>query len=279
MHTFNEAGSLWLIEMAHKRTIEDDRRKLIWLRPMLGDLLLSEIDRFCIAKIGKSKALATSPATANRYLALIRAILRRAAFEWEWIAKPPRIQLYKESPRRVRWLTAEQTKTIFDELPLHQREAVVFALSTGLRHANVAGLRWDQVDLKRRTAWFFEDETKNSEELLISLNDTAIDVLKRRAGQHREFVFCYRDKPVGRFTTKVWYKALKRAGIENFRWHDLRHTWASWLVQEGVSLYSLQEMGGWKTPQMVRKYAHLSPSVNLANACKIDSFMPAFDQD
>lgn len=279
MQTFNDAASLWLIEMAHKRTIEGDRRKLLWLEPQLGHLCLDQIDRFCIAEIGLIKARNTSPATANRYLALIRSVLRRAAFEWEWISKPPRIQLYRESVKRVRWLSPDHVKALLEQLPVHQREAVIFALATGLRHANVAGLRWSQIDFKRRTAWFFEDEVKNGEELLVSLNDAAIEVLKRRSGQHGEFVFCYRDKPIGRFTTKVWYKALNRAGIENFRWHDLRHTWASWLVQEGVSLYSLQEMGGWKTPQMVRRYAHLSPSVNLANACKIDSFLPTFNED
>ncbi|MDR0380219.1 MAG: tyrosine-type recombinase/integrase, partial [Candidatus Accumulibacter sp.] len=79
--------------------------------------------------------------------------------------------------------------------------------------------------------------------------------------------------PIKRLTTKSWYNALKRAGIENFRWHDLRHTWASWLVQEGVPLYALQEMGGWKTADMVRKYAHLSPAHNLQHVQKINHLL------
>jgi integrase len=57
---------------------------------------------------------------------------------------------------------------------------------------------------------------------------------------------------------ELWYKTQKRAGIENFRWHDLRHTWASWHVQNGTPLFALQELGGWESPEMVRRYAHLS---------------------
>ncbi len=279
MHTWNDAASLWLTEMSHKRTIDHDRRKLEWLKPLLGHRPLSEIDRFVIADIGKLKAGEASPATANRYLALIRSILRRAVFEWEWISKPPRIYLYKEPSRRVRWLNAVQVRTLLDELLPHQRDAVLFALSTGLRHANVAGLRWDQVDIRRRTAWLYADQIKNGEELHVSLNDTALDVLKRRQGNHKDFVFTYRGRAIKRFNTRSWYKALKRAGIENFRWHDLRHTWASWLVQQGVPLYSVQEMGGWKTHKMVRRYAHLSPSVNLENARKIDTVFGSFGDD
>lgn len=256
--------------MSHKRSIDHDRRKLDWLRPQLGHLRLVDVDRFVIAGIAERKLAEASPSTANRYLALIRAIVRKAAFDWEWILKPPRVRLYKEPSRRVRWLTPDQLRTLLAELLPHQRDAVLFALATGLRHANVAGLKWEQVDMNRRTAWLFADQVKNGEELHVSLNDTAIDVLKRRLGKHKGYVFTYRNRPIKRFNTRAWYNAMKRAGIENFRWHDLRHTWASWLVQQGVPLYSVQEMGGWKTHKMVRRYAHLSPSVNLENARKID---------
>lgn len=70
--------------------------------------------------------------------------------------------------------------------------------------------------------------------------------------------------------TRSWRKALKRAGIANFRWHDLRHTWASWLVQRRVPLFVLQELGGWQSAEIVRRYAHLSPSVNARYAAEID---------
>jgi len=83
-------------------------------------------------------------------------------------------------------------------------------------------------------------------------------VLRKQIGKHQANVFTFNGKTVHQVNTKAWHKALKRVGIENFRWHDLRHTWASWHIQEGTPLHVLQELGGWSTPEMVQKYAHLS---------------------
>jgi len=85
----------------------------------------------------------------------------------------------------------------------------------------------------------------------------------RRGGKHATSVFTFRGEPIKQINTKAWKDALKRAGITNFRWHDLRHTWASWHVQNGTPLYTLQEMGAWQTQAMVHRYAHLS-SAHLA---------------
>lgn len=71
-------------------------------------------------------------------------------------------------------------------------------------------------------------------------------------------MFSFRGKPITQVSTKAWYATLERAGIADFRWHDLRHTWASWHVQQGTPLYALQELGGWESPEMVRRYAHLA---------------------
>jgi len=75
--------------------------------------------------------------------------------------------------------------------------------------------------------------------------------------KQQTYVFSFRDQRVVQLSTKAWYAALERAGIEDFRWHDLRHTWASWHVQNGTPLFALQELGGWESPEMVRRYAHL----------------------
>ena len=269
--TWGQAAEKWLDETAHKHDRRNDVAKLRWIATHWDGRLLIDIDREAIRDLAKEKALTAKSSTVNRYLALIRAIFRRAAFEWQWIDKPPHIRLMHEPSRRVRWLTADQARILMDELPEHQRHPMFFALATGLRAGNVLNLRWDQIDLKRRVCWFFGDQTKNGEDITISLNDSAMSVLYARRNIHSEYVFTYQGKPIKRLTTRAWYRALKRAKIENFRWHDLRHTWASWLVQEGVPLYALQEMGGWKTAGMVRKYAHLSPAHNLKYAQKIDS--------
>ena len=84
-------------------------------------------------------------------------------------------------------------------------------------------------------------------------------VVQEQIGKHLAVVFTFEGRPILQPNTKAWRKALERAGIENFRWHDLRHTWASWHVQAGTPLHVLQELGGWETPAMVRRYTHLAP--------------------
>ena len=83
-------------------------------------------------------------------------------------------------------------------------------------------------------------------------------LIRKWLGKHATHVFSFKGRPIIQVSTKAWYAALQRAGIEDFRWHDLRHTWASWHVQQGTPLFALQELGGWESAEMVRRYAHLS---------------------
>jgi integrase len=105
----------------------------------------------------------------------------------------------------------------------------------------------------------------------VPLNDTAVDVVRAQRGRHPAHVFTYEGKPIKQVSTAAWYKALKRAGIENFRWHDLRHTWASWHVQGGTPLFPLRELAGWETEKMVRRYAHLAADHLAAYARNTES--------
>jgi integrase len=100
----------------------------------------------------------------------------------------------------------------------------------------------------------------------------AVTIFPALKGKDTKYVFTYRGKPVNQLTTKAWYRALDKAGIKEFRWHDLRHTWASWHVQNGTPLNVLQELGGWESVEMVRRYAHLGQT-HLAsyseNSCQL----------
>ena len=249
-----------MLETQHKATHRNDKSRLRWINPHLKGKKLSEIDRELISRVGERKAKESSPPTANRVLALIRSILRKAMLEWKWIDKVPRIRLYKEAKRRVRWLTPEQVQRLLQELPPHQQDMTVFALSTGLRQANVLKLEWSQVDLIRKVCWIHPDQAKARKAIHVPLNSSAMDVLLRQVGKHPERVFTFRGVPSANANTRGWRAALKRAGIENFRWHDLRHTWASWLAQQGTPLNVLQELGGWESETMVKRYAHLAPA-------------------
>lgn len=271
--TWDDAAYKWLMETQYKKTHHQDMATISWLQQYFRGKYLDSLTRDVIAKVGELKLKKTSPATANRLLALIRAILRKAALDWEWIDKPPVIKLYREAKRRVRYLTPEQANTLLHELPEHLADIVRFSLATGLRRANVTKMEWSQVDITRRVAWIHGDQAKGGKPIHVTLNATAINVLTKQIGKHPARVFSYKGKPITQVNTKAWYKALKRAGIENFRWHDLRHTWASWLTQQGVPLNVIQEMGAWESSEMVRRYAHLAPEQFAQHAQVLDDLL------
>ena len=264
-HSWQEAVIRWLNETCDKTTHKEDKSKLAWLDIYLSDLNLDEITLDVIDNIRSAKLKEASKATVNRYLALVRSILIRARDEWEWIQRVPKIRLFKETNNRERSLTVEQAKTLLSELPHHQQDTVLFALATGLRQSNVVKMEWSQINLELRHAWVKATQSKNGKPIAIPLNEIALEVLRRQIGKHPTRVFTFRGKPFKAANTKAWVQALKRAGIEDFKWHDLRHTWATWQRQAGTPTHELQRLGGWKTAAMVERYAHLAPD-HLANA-------------
>ena len=102
------------------------------------------------------------------------------------------------------------------------------------------------------------DQAKARKAIGVALNAEAMLVLRRQMGNHARFVFTYQGKRVTQVNTEAWKLGLERTGITDFRWHDLRHTWASWHIQAGTPLVVLQELGGWESADMVRRYAHLA---------------------
>ncbi|HRB28851.1 MAG TPA: site-specific integrase [Nitrosomonas sp.] len=271
--TWDEAAYKWLMETQHKASHKQDMKQVAWFQQFFRGQLLAELTREVIAEVGEIKCKETSPSTANRYLATIRAILRRAALDWEWIEKAPFIRLYQEPRRRIRWIAPEQVQILLNELPAHLVDLVKFSLSTGLRKRNVTELEWSQVDLQRNVAWIHADQAKARKSIHISLNATAMEVLRKQVGKHSLRVFTYQGKPIIQVNTRAWRKALRRAGIEDFRWHDLRHTWASWLTQKGVPLNVIQEMGAWESTEMVKRYAHLAPEQFRKHAMVVDEIL------
>ncbi len=258
-HTWNEAVVRWLKEQAHKATIETDKMHLRWLDPYLDGKSLDALSRSVVDRITETRrAEGVSNATVNRMLEVLRAILRKCLNEWEWLDKVPQVRMLKEPTRRIRFLTREDAQRLLRALPAHLADMAAFSLATGLRRANVTGLLWSQVDLVRRLAWIHPDQAKARKAIPVPLNAEAVTLIRKQLGTHPTHVFSFNGKPIIQVSTKAWYKGLERAGITDFRWHDLRHTWASWHVQNGTPLHALQELGGWETADMVRRYAHLT---------------------
>lgn len=179
--------------------------------------------------------------------------------------------------RRERSITVDQAATLLAELPEHQRDVVMFTLATGLRQSNVLGLEWSHVDLDARHAWVGANHSKNGKPIAVPLNATALEVLRRQLGKHPQRVFTFAGKLLATANTWAWRKALKRAGIENFRWHDTRHAWASWHRQSGTPTHELQRLGGWRSSVMVERYAHLAPDHLAKAANRLDSLLGGYD--
>lgn len=316
-HTFDEACLRWLNEKQHKRCIDDDKSKIrFFLQFFRGRMLdsITEIDinkaisvmvnrihlanweakRDALMRRGKPvpdyEPKPVALATKVSHLAFIRALLRAAALEWKWLEKVPTIKCPKPKNKRIRWITQEEAQKLIAELPEYLKPVVIFALQTGLRRSNIVDLEWEQIDMQRKVCWIHPEDAKAGKAIGVPLNDTACEVLRNQIGKNSLWVFVH-DKEstkndgtkakAGRklsvCANKAFYSALKRAGIENFRFHDLRHTWASWLVQAGTPLSALQEMGGWESIEMVRRYAHLSPTHLIQHAKQLDGMIKIHD--
>lgn len=257
--TWNDAAVRWLKETSHKATTKEDVGKLRFLDRYLRGQDLTTITRTRIDLVTQEKlAQGCKNATVNRTLELLRAVLRKCVNEWEWLDRAPYVRMLKEPTRRIRFLTQEEAIRLLHELPPHLADMATFSLATGLRAANVTGLEWSQVDEERKLCWVHPDQAKARRAIAVPLNREALAIVQRQKGIHATHVFSFRGEPIVQVSTKAWYGALKRAEIQNFRWHDLRHTWASWHVQAGTPLFVLQELGGWESVEMVRRYAHLA---------------------
>lgn len=260
-YKYKEAVLRWVSEQQHRKCPDDDKQQLRFLHPYLKDKYLDEINKTLIEKI-KTEKLKTGVkyATVNRMLNFIRALLNRAYKDWEWLDSVPAIRSYPIANKRIRWLTHQEAEVLLNELPEHLKAMAQFALATGLRESNITGLQWSQIDMQRCTAWIHPDQAKAGKAISVPLNRDAVEIIKAQIGKNLTHVFTYEGKPVTRANNHAWRKALTRAGIENFRWHDLRHTWASWHVQAGTPMHILKELGGWADLTMVMRYAHLSSS-------------------
>jgi integrase len=269
---WEEAAVKYLKEKAHKASLHEDARHIkFWtekfkgrgLRTITRDEVASHLDDLDI-----------TPATKNRYIATLRGLLYLAWREWEWISGCPKFRLYKGEKTRVRWITREEADRLIHALSDRLKAPAQFALLTGLRQANVFGLAWNQINLNSGVAFVKAEDAKAGKAIPVPLSPEALAVLRGQIGKDTELVF-----PVKLPATKEWRKALRQAGLKDFRWHDLRHTWASWHVQAGTPLHVLKELGGWSDLKMVLRYSHLSQQHLAAYAGNVNGTVTAQQTD
>ena len=235
------------------------------LRAFFGDRTLADITPNLIAAYkNKRYSDGMAPATINRELANLKKAFNLAMREWEWCHQNPvtRVSMEKENNKRDRWLSEEEESRLLAVSASWLRDLVLFALHTGMRMGEILELTWRAVDFSRRTVTVLR--SKNGERRTIPVNDTVLRVLKEKARVGclgSDLVFCsksYTPMESGHLR-RSFRLALKKAKIEEFHFHDLRHTFATRLVQAGIDLYKVQQLLGHKSPIMTQRYAHHYP--------------------
>lgn len=212
-----------------------------------------------------------SPATVNLHLKLLRAIFIRAVRAQAVSSNPvSRVRFCKENNKRLRWLSEEEENALFAALPDWLKPLIIVALNTGMRKGELLKLKWRDIEIATGTITIRDPKSGEDEHVL--MNETTkgslrtlwearskIVALNERAPEAPSgFVF---TAPRGGYIhdlKRYWYPVLKRAGLEDFHFHDLRHTFASRAAMSGVDLYTLQALMRHRSPLMTQRYAHLS---------------------
>lgn len=266
-YLWRDAARRWLSE-ARKRSLGKDRVIIDWFNGQFdATTTVQDITREVIDELRLLKAAETSESTADRYMALLRAVLKKCADDWGTLDKAPKVPMFRPDQGEPRWLTPPQFAKLEAELPNHLRAAARFAVLTGLRMRAMLSLTWDRVDMDRGRAWIAGRDMKGKRSHGLPLAPDAVAVLRRLDEDRKAAGPCQPDTPVfiwhgvriADCNTAAFQKAVGRAKVAPLRWHDLRHTWASWAVQEGATLQQVMELGGWKSLAMVMRYAHLAP--------------------
>lgn len=232
------------------------------------------------AYILKRKRLGRAPRTINRELDLLSAAFNYTRTQLEWhMQNPVSGMSLKEPEGSLRWIKRDEAETLIDEASRdgkspHLADFIRLALNTGCRKNELLKLSWDRVDLKANRIHLDSGDTKNGKRRIVPVNQEARQALLGRARFRAEhcpespWVFAHKDGKRVQFMQNGFKAACARAGIKDFRVHDLRHTCASWLVNAGVPLPEVRDLLGHSSIEMTERYAHLAPE-NLKGAVSV----------
>lgn len=277
--TPSEAINRYLNEVTYSnpRCSREKHHHLGWFNERIGGRLLAEVTPAILSELrgeflkGETRFKELrKPQTWNRYLTSLSCVLQLCARDWEWLDSNPvrKVRREHESPGRTRFLSEEERARLFEAAKNSTSKnlypLILVALSTGMRRSEILTLRWSQVDLQ--SGCIILNKTKNKTSRRVPLQGAALDTLKENSCIRRidsDLVF-----PAGKTASpgrcfsldKFWYATLEKAEIKDFRFHDLRHSAASYLAMSGASLLEIAEVLGHKTLQMVKRYSHLSES-------------------
>jgi integrase len=241
--------------------------------------LASKVTRADVEGYLSERLKTIGPARHNLDLQVIRAIFGKGV-EWGFCRRNPTegIRRLKEPPGRVRFLTEDEKEKLLKACSSRLRQIVEIALNAGLRRGELLSLRWENVDLPNRMIRV--ERSKNGERRDVPMTEWVFEILKalpRRLDS--TYLFANPDGSAPESVSTAWYNALEDSGVENFTFHDLRHTFASNLVMAGVDIRTVQVLLGHKRIEMTMRYAHLSPAHLKEAISALECSAPRTKQD
>jgi len=244
--------------LVHKRSTRNDRSIKNNLVDFFGGKFLRNITSEMVERYQAKRVKTRTKATVNRELAWLRHLFTKA-IEWGKALENPvkKVKFFKENNSRLRYLQTEEIQALLDACFAKTRPIIEAALNTGMRKGELMNLRWSQVDMKND--FITVEKTKNEERRIIPMNATLKQVFEGlpRSIDRNGLVFAYGESKTPN-PRKAFESAKEKAGIEDFRFHDMRHTFASHLVMGGADFKTIQELLGHKSLAMTMRYAHLS---------------------
>ncbi|MBF0454001.1 MAG: tyrosine-type recombinase/integrase [Magnetococcales bacterium] len=263
--TFGQFAERYLVHASGKISLKDDQNKLnLRLIPAWGNRPVNTItERDVRRMIASVKSDGRAIATCNRYLALIKTMFNFFIHEKIIDANPAeRVKIEQENNQRTRWLDEDELGRLFQALEKTSpvsRAAIGLMLFTGARSGSVLSARWADIDMDRKQWRIPFTKGKKSSGQVIPLNDAAMEILESQEDVKIGMYVFPGQKPGAHLTTvkKPWATAIKNAGIEDMKIHDLRHTFASMVLNSGAELYHVQQLLGHKTGAMTQRYAHI----------------------
>ncbi|NBX75217.1 MAG: site-specific integrase [Proteobacteria bacterium] len=259
-------------EMPHRNRSTNNIRQLKWWRKELGPMFINQIRPSHIAecrdklrKYGFEGKRPCAPSTTNQYLAALSHVFTLAMKEWEWVDDNPvtKVRRCKLPPGRTRFLSESEREALLSACQAspcrYLYPLVMLAICTGARFGEIINLRWEDIDFERHMMRL--EKTKNGEKRAVPLAPPAFaEVLKLREKSRTgvPWLFPRGDGQAPYTTNKPWNQAVIEAGLQDFRFHDLRHTTASYLAMNGATLLEIAAVLGHKTLQMVKRYSHVT---------------------
>lgn len=268
----------------YKKYAEANKKKTTWdaekytceiLSEKFGKKMLSQITVKDMQQYKDQLSITKADGTVNRWMALLKGMFSKAV-DWGYAKENPvkKVKFFKLNNAIIRYLDPNEYKALLTHCEKSIKPFVMLALHTGMRKEELASLTWNDVNMDKRTIHI--RESKNGEGRFIPINATAKEVLDELSQVRRiDSQDVFHDLVNFR---RLWDKALKNASITNFRFHDCRHTFASYAIMSGMDLRTLQDILGHKTIAMTLRYSHLSQQHKMAAVQKMDQYLNNSDK-